>query len=73
MADLGTPTRFKTVWVIGIVAAVLIGWDIYAAMSPSDATISATILHYAHQWMMIPFCAGVLCGHFFWPQVETKP
>lgn len=68
MSNLGMPTKFGSVWVIAIAAAGLIGWDIYAAMSPLQPTESAIILHYAHKFMMIPFAGGVLAGHFFWPQ-----
>ena len=70
MADLGTPTKFNTLWVVGVCAAVLIGWDIYAAMSPTQPTISALVLGYAHKYTLIPFGFGVVMGHFFWPQME---
>lgn len=72
MADLGTPTKFSTAWVIGGCAVVLIGWDLYAACSVDQPTISALVLHYAHQYMLIPFGFGVVMGHFFWPQTEKS-
>jgi hypothetical protein len=72
MSDLGTPTNFKTTWVIVACAVVLIGWDIYAAMSPTQPTISALVLGYAHKYTIVPFGFGVLMGHFFWSQTE-KP
>jgi len=71
MADLGTPTSFKTVWVLGIVAAVLIVWDGYAAMSPNDATISAAFLHFSKH-PIVPFLVGVVCGHLFFPQLVSE-
>lgn len=70
MSNLGTPTKFGTAWVLGAAACLLIGWDIYAAMSPVQPTISALTLHYAHRFMIIPFACGVLMGHLFWPQIE---
>lgn len=68
MSNLGTPTKFATVWVLAACGIVLVGWDVYAALSPTQPTISALTLHYAHQYMIIPFSSGVLMGHLFWPQ-----
>lgn len=70
MADLGTPTRFGTVWVIVVASAALIGWDIYAACSPTQPTISALALVFAHKHPVVPFLLGVVMGHIFWPQEE---
>lgn len=72
MSNLGTPTKFGTAWIILICVAVLIGWDIYAAMSPVQPTISALTLAFAHKHPVIPFLIGVVTGHLFWPQVESK-
>jgi hypothetical protein len=72
MSNLGTPTRFKTTWVILVCAAILIGWDIYAAMSPSEPTISALTLAIAHEHPVLPFSFGVLMGHLFWPQIVKE-
>lgn len=72
MANLGTPTRFGTAWVLLAAAAGLIGWDVYAAMSPTQPTISALTLALAHAHPVIPFLMGVIGGHLFWPQVETE-
>lgn len=71
MSNLGTPTKFKTTWVIAVCAAVLIGWDIYAALSPVEPTISALSLHFSQRHPVIPFLFGVIAGHLFWPQ-EVK-
>jgi len=67
MANLGTPTKFGTVWVIAVCAAALIGWDVYAAMSPTQPTISALALMVSRH-PVVPFLGGVLAGHLFWPQ-----
>lgn len=69
MSDLGTPTKFKTTWVILVCAAILIGWDIFAANSPTEPTISALTL-WISRHPVIPFLGGVLAGHLWWPQVE---
>lgn len=68
MSDLGTPTKFGSVWAILAAAAALIGWDVYAALSPNQPTISAFMLHYARLHSVLPFSFGVLMGHLFWPQ-----
>lgn len=58
-------------WTIGVLIVVtvgLIGFDIWVAFNEPHATISAVILHYARKYPSIPFCFGVLMGHFFFPQ-----
>lgn len=72
MANLGMPTKFGTVWVIGLCAVALIAWDIYAAMSTTQPTISVLTLSTAQKHPILPFLTGVLCGHLFWPQVTKE-
>lgn len=72
MSNLGTPTKFGSAWAIGMTAACLISWDVYAAMSPTQPTISALLLHYARMHSVLPFSFGVLMGHLFWPQQIPK-
>lgn len=72
MSNLGTPSRFGTVWVIAVCAVVLIGWDIYAAKSATEPTISALTLHFARRYIIIPYLAGVISGHLFWPQIGRE-
>lgn len=72
MSNLGTPTKFTTFWILLVAAAVLIGWDIYAAMSTTQPTISALSLAWARAHPVIPFTVGVISGHLFWPQL-VKP
>ena len=64
-------TKFGTVWVLGIVAAALIGWDFYIWTVPGG-TISETLLGWAKNHPVVPFMFGVICGHLFWPQVEQN-
>ena len=34
-----------------------------------NETISAKIYFAGRKWAWLPFAAGALCGHFFWPMV----
>lgn len=67
-------TRQSTVWIIGLVAAVLVAWDAYAAFATAGAgdTISEVVLTAVKAHPIVPFLAGVLCGHLFWPQLERS-
>lgn len=66
-------TRWRTMWVIGVVVAALILWDVYAAFFTAGAgdTISEVVLGWARAHPVVPFLAGVLAGHLLWPQVEV--
>lgn len=64
-------TKFATVWVLGVVAAALIGWDIFIWAIPGG-TISETLLGWATKHPIVPFAFGVLMGHLFWYQQEVK-
>jgi hypothetical protein len=59
-------------WTIGIliaIAVILIAWDVYVYVEPSDGdTISEVTLAAAGKHPVIPFAIGVICGHLFWPQ-----
>lgn len=58
-----------TAWIIVAATFVLVGWDIFAAVKWGyEGTISRDILCAAYQQPVIPFAAGILCGHLFWPQ-----
>lgn len=62
-------TRKVTISILLTITALLIGWDIYVALTPeSGDTISEVVLGYAKQYTVVPFAFGVLCGHFFWAQ-----
>jgi hypothetical protein len=63
--------RRITIIIIALTVLVLGLYDIYAYVEGGgEATISVVIWENAKDWPMIPFLAGVLCGHFFW-QNET--
>ena len=58
-----------TVWIIVATAALLIGWDIFVAVTPQGGdTISEVLLTFARRHPALPFAFGVLMGHLFWPQ-----
>lgn len=59
--------RKPTYIVIGVTAALLIAYDIYAYQT-DKRTISQVTLHGSRRLIVIPFLAGVLAGHLFWPQ-----
>lgn len=64
-------TRQSTVWIIGVVSVGLIAWDLYAGFFTAGAgdTISEVVLGAAKAHPIVPFLAGVLSGHLFWPQI----
>lgn len=66
--------RQKTVILLSVVAVVLIAWDVWVFVGNGEEgdTISA-ILHDlgTHSWFLL-FAAGVLAGHFWWPQYVDR-
>lgn len=75
MTQIDFETRQATAWVIGVIAAILIGWDIYAAFFTRGRgdTISEVTLALVQRRPVIAFLLGVICGHLFWPQIERPP
>lgn len=64
-------TRFTTAWVLLLIGAVLIVWDLYARQY-DGGTISEVVLGSSRAHPIVLFGAGVLCGHLFWPQLANK-
>jgi hypothetical protein len=64
-------TKFKTTWVLVVVAVALAAWDLYARKTP-EGTISEVILSSARHSPLLPFLFGVLMGHLFWFQEVPK-
>jgi len=65
--------RTITLFVMGISAAVLIGWDIVVATNNIQGdTISEITLDFVRNHPLSAFSVwfwlGVVCGHLFWPQ-----
>lgn len=56
-------------WVlIGITILITVSDVLFATNHKAGDTYSETILHYALEHPVIPFCFGVLAGHLMWPQ-----
>lgn len=60
--------------VISISIVLLSAWATLAAIlgRPGD-TISEHVRDYAAQYPLIAVAAGVLLGHWFWPQSPAQP
>ena len=62
-----------TVLFIGLVIVVAILYDVYAIyVGGTEASISSAIIVWSYNMPLIPFLAGVLCGHLFWRMRENK-
>jgi len=48
------------------------GWDIYAWVNDTNATISVYITDFSMYSPMLPFVFGVLIGHWLWPAKGSK-
>lgn len=57
-----TPT---SIFII-IVFFVVIIYDVYAYLNKDLKTVSAVVRGWSWYNPMIPFIAGMLCGHWFW-------
>lgn len=56
----------KVIMALALVA--VIGWDLYVFLTPPDGdTISELLATWAPKWPSLPFAAGVVVGHLFWP------
>lgn len=65
--------RHVTKLLILLTALVLLIWDVIAVLNrePND-TISAVIAGWSWKWQSVPFGAGVLVGHLFWPSRSKR-
>lgn len=64
---LGPSTKRKTkiAWLIALVGLLIFeGWTVLNSI-PND-TLSEAVWDVAQDYPLVPFLAGVLCGHFFW-------
>lgn len=55
-----------------IIIALGLALEVWALMNkkPND-TISETIWRVSFKYPLVPFLAGYLCGHLFWPSVSV--
>lgn len=58
-----------TVIFIILVTFIILGFDVFViAADPSgESSISAVIRSVSHDWPILPFAIGAVCGHWFWP------
>lgn len=62
-----------TKWVLGVTMLALIVWATVAAIWGAEgSTISEHVRDYASAYPLIPFAAGVLSGHWFWPMSPAQ-
>lgn len=60
------------VWILVGVATAVIFVDVLIYLAPPRKdTISEVILEIAYRHPLLPFLCGVLCGHWFWPNVRA--
>jgi peptidoglycan/LPS O-acetylase OafA/YrhL len=59
-------TRRMTIFILLAVAAVLIVWDVYVFVEPSEGDTISEVLARAPRFIV--FAIGFVCGHIFWPQ-----
>ena len=59
--------KVLTKYIVIAVTVILIGYDIAAYLFGKNATISVFITDLSYYTPIVPFIAGVLCGHWFWP------
>ena len=65
----------KTVTIWGILVAIvsLLGLELWTLTNNDDEdTISEVIQNQSRKWIFIPFLAGFLMGHWFWPINNDK-
>lgn len=65
--------RQATITLLFVVAAVLLAWDVIAVLNsePND-TISSVVLGWSWRCQSLPFGAGVIGGHLFWPSSQRR-
>jgi hypothetical protein len=59
----------KTPVVLAFFIVALLAYDMYALIYFGwDETISVATLQLSKKFPVVPFLAGLVCGHLFWPQ-----
>lgn len=62
--------KIMLITAIGAVVVVAVV-DGIALMSGSDQTLSDIVFTSSRHTPLIPFLAGLVCGHFFWPMYSS--
>jgi uncharacterized membrane protein YdjX (TVP38/TMEM64 family) len=66
--------RAKTIAILLAFLVLLLVWEGWVLVNAEQGdTISSVIATAAERWPVIPFLAGLLCGHFFWPMKDHPP
>jgi len=50
----------------GVLIVLALGYDMWAAMRRPGGTLSESVWRASLRRPVVPFLAGVLCGHLFW-------
>ena len=64
--------KFTVIFTVLAIIAILAFDAVFAYRGGVTATISWNIYTAAYKWPIIPFLAGILCGHFFY-QMQDPP
>jgi len=63
----------KTPIVLALSIGALLLYDMIALILwGAGETVSVVMLEFSKSYPIIPFLAGVACGHLFWPQVPDE-
>lgn len=66
--------RAITAWFIIAIVVVCIVYDVWVCANyGSESTISWVTWTTCQHYPVIPFAAGILCGHLFWVQQTGRP
>ena len=65
--------KTKTLVTIGVIAAAVIGWDVWLFLEPPEEnTVSEVLLTFSQDHPVVVLIAGILAGHIFWPQFTER-
>lgn len=54
-------------WIAALVICVVAVWDTYVTVTGEEhRTVTEIIYLWSRRWPLLPFAAGMLCGHLFW-------
>jgi hypothetical protein len=58
--------RTTKIMLMVLIGVILLYDAIVVTLTGIDATISAAMIELAHNYPIVPFLVGLVCGHFFW-------